>query len=46
MKRSDAVKTRTKQANKTLQNELAQIDGAKEKLTLTFVAELDTNQSN
>ena len=46
MKRSDAVKTRTKQANKTLQNELAQIDGAKEKPTLTFVAELDTNQSN
>ena len=40
MKRSEAVKTRTKQANKTLQNELAQIDGAKEKPTL------GANQSN
>ena len=46
MKRSEAVKTRTKQANKTLQNELAQIDGAQEKPTLTFVAELGANQSN
>ena len=46
MKRSEAIKTRTKQANKTLQNELAQIDGAKEKPTLTFIAELGANQSN